>query len=246
MVPCEKAKFYINRKKHRFYEIDAYIKSLKIGFEYDGLYWHSDKYCKQEYHATKTKFFEDKGIAITHIFSDEWEHKQEIVKDKIRRAVNETSLQHIPMDKCMIREIDCNIARLFYNENHIAGAPSEQGYLSLGIYHADILICAISFMKTGKNYTILRYAERLGYSINGLTELLKYALDRYDATSFIAYADRRWPIDDVYAAHGFTLDGILEPSFYYVNNHRQSNNSKCNYKIFDCGKSKYYLEINKK
>jgi len=73
-----------NKIKIENYEIDVYVKNKKIGFEYDGLYWHSDIYKDKNYHLNKTELCEKQGIQLLHIFEDEWIHKKEIVKSIIK------------------------------------------------------------------------------------------------------------------------------------------------------------------
>ncbi len=41
-------------------EIDIYLPDLKIGFEFNGLYWHSSKYKDKYFHIDKTNFFNNK------------------------------------------------------------------------------------------------------------------------------------------------------------------------------------------
>jgi len=43
-------------------EIDIYLPELKIGFEFNGLYWHSELFKDKNYHLDKTKYFKEKGI----------------------------------------------------------------------------------------------------------------------------------------------------------------------------------------
>ena len=64
---------------------------MRIGFEYNGLYWHSEKNGKDKhYHIDKTRFLQQHGIQVIHIFSDEWNNKPEIIKDKIRNILQGT------------------------------------------------------------------------------------------------------------------------------------------------------------
>lgn len=67
--------------KHR--EIDIYLPEKKLAFEFDGLFWHSDRYKPTTYHIDKTNECESKNIQLIHIFEDEWHNKQEIVKSRI-------------------------------------------------------------------------------------------------------------------------------------------------------------------
>ena len=69
-------------------ELDIFIKSQNIGIELDGSYWHSEEFKGKNYHLEKTKIANKKGIRLIHIFEDEWTHKKEIVKSKIRNILN--------------------------------------------------------------------------------------------------------------------------------------------------------------
>ena len=42
-------------------EIDFYLPEYKIGFELDGLYWHSEQQKPKNYHLDKTEKCEEKG-----------------------------------------------------------------------------------------------------------------------------------------------------------------------------------------
>ena len=48
-------------------EIDILLPDLNIGFEFNGLYWHSELYRDKNYHLAKSKLCENKGIQLIHI-----------------------------------------------------------------------------------------------------------------------------------------------------------------------------------
>ena len=55
-------------------EIDIYLPELKIGFEFNGLYWHSELFKDKNYHLDKTKYFKENGIRIIHVCAyRDWE-----------------------------------------------------------------------------------------------------------------------------------------------------------------------------
>ena len=92
-------------------EIDIYIEELRVGFEYDGLYWHSDKFkSDKDYHLSKTIQCADKGISLIHIFENEWLYNKEVVKDYIRRILGMDKPQ---TGKCTISEIPLRQANAF-------------------------------------------------------------------------------------------------------------------------------------
>lgn len=80
-------------------ELDIYIPELKIAFEFDGIYWHSDKIKDKSYHLNKTSMCQEKGIKLFHIFETEWndnkENTKRFIEDKILgiRKYNDTTIK---------------------------------------------------------------------------------------------------------------------------------------------------------
>ena len=68
-------------------EIDIFIPHLNIGFEFNGIWWHSDKFKDKWYHINKTNFFKERGIRVIHIWEDDWIFKKEIIKSQIRNLL---------------------------------------------------------------------------------------------------------------------------------------------------------------
>lgn len=88
-------------------ELDIYIPELKLGIEFDGLFWHSEYMGKDSnYHIRKTEMCENKDIKLIHIFSDEWERDrkyiQKIIKNNILtyKSYNECVTQILFDDYC--------------------------------------------------------------------------------------------------------------------------------------------------
>lgn len=65
------------------FEIDIYIPELKIGIEFNGLYWHSDKFKDKNYHYEKHMRCKNIGIDLLQIWEDDWIYKTDIVKSII-------------------------------------------------------------------------------------------------------------------------------------------------------------------
>lgn len=74
-------------------ELDIFIPDLNFAIEYNGIYWHSEKFRNESTtnHYSifeKTKQCEEKGIILFHIYEDEWinlrtKHKIETIIKKI-------------------------------------------------------------------------------------------------------------------------------------------------------------------
>ncbi len=69
-------------------EIDIYIPDLKLGFEFNGNWWHNELYCDQKYHLNKTNRCKEQGIRLIHILESNWYHKNEQYKKLIKKALN--------------------------------------------------------------------------------------------------------------------------------------------------------------
>ena len=72
-------------------EIDIYLPELKLGFEFNGLYWHSELHKEKLYHYNKYKLFKDNGIVLVSIWEDDWEYRKEIVKSMILNKLGKSN-----------------------------------------------------------------------------------------------------------------------------------------------------------
>lgn len=212
-----------DRKKIHPLEIDAYIPNNEIGIEVDGLYWHSTGFGKSKsYHLEKTKLCEEKGIQLIHIFENEWNFKQDIVKSRLKNILGIYDHKAYAR-QCEIRPIDSFISREFQENNHIQGAVNAS--VNLGLYFNNELISLMTFGKTRFNkkyeWELLRFCNKLGWHVPGAaTKLLKYFERNYSPKSIISYADRRWSSTvhgNVYEKMGFKLDHISKPDYWYYN-----------------------------
>jgi hypothetical protein len=82
--------YYINKKGRRtYYEYDIFIPELKVAIEYQGLYWHSGKMAAIDPDRIfkKVELAKENGIRLIVIFDDEWEKSSLMVKDKLKRTL---------------------------------------------------------------------------------------------------------------------------------------------------------------
>ena len=212
-------------------EIDIYIPELKIGFEANGLIWHSEKFnFDKNYHLDKTKQCLNKGIQIIHIFEDEWLYKQDICKSRISNLLK-CSKNRIFARKCEIKEVPFNECKKFINDNHIQGFVLSK--IRYGLYYNNELVSVMTFGKQrinvkGKNvensYELLRFCNKINYSIvGGADKLFKHFINTHKPETIISFADRRWSNGNLYNILGFTKYNESEPSYSYVINKKRVN-----------------------
>ena len=207
------------------YELDFYIKSKKIGIEYNGIKWHSDEYkIDKQYHLNKTKKCLENNIKLIHIFEDEYHNSKEIVVNKITHILGlQENLPKIMARKCTIKQINKELSESFLTRYHIQGYVSSTVYY--GAYYQDKLIAVMTFKRLNKNtndWELTRFASDYNYICCGVGgKLFKYFIREYNPDLVKSFADRRWTIDEennIYIQLGFKFDSYTPPDYKYVLN----------------------------
>jgi hypothetical protein len=70
------------------FEIDITVPSLNLGFEFNGVWWHSSKFKDENYHLKKNERASLKGISLLTIWEDDWVIKKDICKSFILNKRN--------------------------------------------------------------------------------------------------------------------------------------------------------------
>jgi hypothetical protein len=246
-------------------EIDIYLPDLKIGFEFNGIYWHSDKYRNKNYHSDKNKYFLERGIRIIHIWEDDWSFNCDIVKSQIKNWLGKNDTK-IFARKCKL--VQLKSVSNFLNNNHIQGV--DQSSLKLGLYYNDELVSVMTFnnfegrkkMEEG-GWNLSRFCNKIGTSvIGGASKLLKYFIKNYNPIRVVSYADKDWSVGSLYYQLGFSNINESLPDYKYVVDNKRIHKSNfkksklkytCTekeyitsigvYKIWDCGKIKFELNL---
>ena len=251
-----------NRKLLEGKEIDLIIPQLKIGIEYNGLYFHTENMGKNStYHLNKTLACNQLGYKLIHIFEDEWMTKKELIKCKIKHILGVNNGIKIGARKTIIKKITKEDKLFFLDNFHIQG--NDKSDICYGAYYNNILVGVMTFnskRNMTKNidgeYELSRFSTRNDYIISGLaSKMLKQFINDYLPKSIISFADRRWTADgnnNMYINLGFELVSILKPTYFYYNSkfnrykryHKFSfgkNNIKKKYNEIDITKSESEL-----
>jgi G:T-mismatch repair DNA endonuclease (very short patch repair protein) len=113
-------------------ELDIYIPSANLAIEFNGIFWHSEKYGKDEnYHLEKTIKCDEKGIQLLHIWDVEWNDsvKKEIWKSMILSRLGKGNKIHAK--NCIVKSVNTKDARTFLEENHLQGFAGGESELPL-------------------------------------------------------------------------------------------------------------------
>jgi len=204
-------------------EIDIYLPDLKIGFEYNGLFWHSNLHKSSQFHLEKTKFFEKIGIKLIHIWEDDWLYKREIIKSIISNKIGATK-NKIFARKCQVREVDNSEVRSFLESNHIQSFVGSR--VKLGLFHKDELVSIMTFGSLRKslsynnvegNWELLRFCNKLDCSvIGGASKLFNHFLKVWKPSQVISFCDYSRSDGNIYKTLGFELQHLSTPNYYYI------------------------------
>ena len=219
-----------NRNIIKPLELDIYIPKKKLAIEFNGLYFHSfGKHCpEKDYHLNKTELCENQGIQLIHIFEDDWNNKQEIVKSRLKNLLGIYN-NIVYARNCEVKLVDNSVSKQFQINNHIQGFTNAK--INCGLYYNNELISLMTFGKSRFNkkyeYELLRFCNKLGYHIPGAaSKLLKYFERMYNPKSLISYADRCWSKGNMYEKLGFNLLGKSKPNYWYWKNNIKESRLK--------------------
>jgi hypothetical protein len=258
-----------NRKILNGSEIDVLIPELNIGFEFNGLFWHSEMNVDSEYHMRKQNMALDKGIKLINIWEDDWENKKDIIKSKIKHILKIKG-STIYARKCDLRVVDYKKTKDFLETNHLQGFCPYKNSIGLWYKNELISICTFGSRKiSGESKTeLLRFANKLNHHIpGGFTKILNYYIKNFNPVELITFSDRCWSpeIENVYLLNGFEHMKTTKPNYFYIvdkirihrYNYRKDILVKMGYdknltereimldlginRIYDCGQNKYKL-----
>lgn len=226
------------------YELDIYIPSKNLAFEFDGIYYHSNQFKDRMYHYNKTKKCEEKGIRLIHVFEDDWRYKQNIVKSMIKSSLG-IYHQKIFARKCEVKKVFVSEYRNFMNENHLQGYTTASYYI--GLYYDNELVQSIGIKYNGlnKTYELNRMATKLNTQvIGGFSKLIKYSINEFNIQEMTSYVFKSWFNGKSYEICGFKFDKECLPTYWYIINglkvNRMNYQKKYIKEKFNKGELKYY------
>jgi hypothetical protein len=209
------------------HEVDIYLPDIKLAFEFNGLYWHSNLNKKDNYHRVKYDNSQLVGLNLITIWEDDWIYKQDIVKSFILNKLNKT--QHkIYARKCTIKEISYSDSKNFLENNHLQGDVKSP--IRVGLFHNNELVSLMTFSKlrlplqsSDKKRNIEGHIELTRFCnkvytnvIGGASKLLKYVINKYTPVQIETYSDNLISNGNLYEKLGFEYIHTSDPGYWYV------------------------------
>lgn len=223
------------------FELDIFVPEQNFAIEFNGVYWHSEKFKDKNYHQKKHQMCRDKGIYLYQVWEDDWMYRKEIVLRGIAHRLGLTQklievypeldpriLERLGARKTSVVEVTYAVAAGFLEENHIQGKATGTAYLGLQDENNGLRAVMVLKKSTDNAYLIERYAT-FGIVPGGFTKLLKYATQILPVDKFVTFSDHSLSDGKLYADNGFIADKVLPPDYSYLVNARRVH--KFNYRL---------------
>ena len=153
--------------------------------------------------------------------------------------------------KCEIKEIsDNNLVKMFLDINHLKGFAYS--VINLGLYYEDELVSLMLFRKNNSKYELLRFCDKLNYSIiGGASKLFNFFIKKYNPEEIITYIDRSISQGQTYNKLGFNYYNKTNSNYYYIINRKRIDKSTFSKKIlikqgFDSSKTEHEIMLERK
>ena len=203
-------------------EIDVFIPAAKVGIEFNGCYWHSDKVQKNKRsHEFKHACANTNGVRLITVWDFDWTHKQDVVKRHIAHALGASGTPKVGARSCTLEQISSNEANALYDANHLQGA-CRGGILHLGLRCGETLVAAMTFSKGAARRGIINDGEwelaRYATSATvrgGASRLFTAFIRQSGASAVWSFSDKQHFSGGLYETLGFSNDGDL-PADYRV------------------------------
>jgi len=206
-------------------EIDILVPEKCAGFEYDGLYWHSEMTQKSaNSQSSKTLSCLDAGISLFRIYSDQWDRKRDVISSMIKSRLGLVD-KKIPARKCTVLEIDQLTSREFLERNHLYGSSPAKKHFALSYEGKIVSIVSMRVPRQKKHrdescIEVCRFATELNTIVVGGFSKIFAAIKSWARVEgfkkILTYADLDTGTGGVYAKSGFTLVGVTGPTYWYT------------------------------
>ena len=214
-------------------EVDVYCPERRVGFEFNGAYFHSlpglerrgvKKKNQIRYHLTKTLEAEKDNVFVYHVWSWEWEDERTrpIIKSQIRTLLGHVD-QKVYARKTTVTPVSNAEAGVFLSEHHLIGRVNAHTHYGL-IREDGELVAVMSFdpdPSAEDEWILSRYCVKRDTSVvGGASKLFKHFVHHHAPRAVTSYSDRAKTVGTMYSGLGFKVSHETDPE--YVNLHLNS------------------------
>ena len=206
------------------HEVDAYVPSRGIAFEFNGLYWHSSANKPPDYHAIKWRACDAAGIRLFTVWEDDWLYRPHIVKSNVRHALGLTK-DRIHARSCKVVEIDARTSADFLRQNHLQGDCRSP--VRLALTHCGRIVSVMAFSRQrlpvssastdSSRWELTRFSNVVDTVVSGAaSRLLSHFERKWKPSAIDTFSDNSSFAGGLYETLGFDFSHVTKPGYWYL------------------------------
>lgn len=198
------------------YELDIYLPELKLAFEINGSFWHSENNgTDKNYQFNKSKRCINNGIQLFHIYEYDWLTNANKVKCLIAKAI--FGATQVSLDICSIKALDKDTYYKFSKNNSNSISKYSSKYPSyFGLIHNKKLIFAANYRYINSTLEIYQYCCSHQYSISIFSIISKISKSQL-INKVIIYEDLDYPLNLTSFLQKCNKKSYVLPEYLYAN-----------------------------
>lgn len=207
------------------HELDVVVPSRGVAIEFNGIWWHSEKYRDNKYHLLKRRETEKAGYRLISIREDLWNERRSQIENIIRNALGVNS-EKVYARKCKIVDVDTESASNFLEQYHIQGFRNSTRHCGLVRDGELVAVMSVTHWKKKDEWELTRYATSCNVP-GGLSRLWKHLVNSCGIVRGYSYVDRDLFTGASYSNAGFVYDSTTV-GFRIVNGTTTESRQKWN------------------
>lgn len=226
------------------HELDIVVPARQLAIEFNGVYWHSEKFgADRNRHTLKARLADRVGYRLVQIWDDDWRDRRAVVirslahklgashrLSAVMPEVDPRCAQRLQARKLTPVELDSRSAKAFLEHNHIQGSVTATRHLALQDEHGTprALLSIRSPRSNSRmnrapgEWEVQRYAT-FGTVAGGFTRLLAHAertlqAEGVELRRWISFSAQDISDGGMYRGAGFVAEANMAPDYRYVGN----------------------------
>lgn len=203
-------------------ELDIFLPDYNLAIEFNGVYWHHDQvpHVTKTYHYDKFIKCEEKGILLLTIFSNSWEDKKDIWKQKIANKLLQNP-KRVYARATSIVKLTAGDTATILNNHHVQGyCPAQHCY---GLKYNNEIVAVMTFSnkragigkQRGDNaFELVRFVTTCSV-VGGASKLLAHFVKQHQPATIFSYSDNQYSTGNLYKVLGFAQEQETKCGYWY-------------------------------
>lgn len=196
-------------------ELDIYLPELKTAIEFNGVYFHSEKFKDSSYHKNKADKCVEAGVRLITVWEDDYNLRKDIVHKMLIHKLGLSAQDKVPARKTVAMFIPNQEVFAFLEDNHIQGKAVGSYYMGLREKDSRELVAVMVLKRTKDVLSLERFATSKIVS-GGQSKLLNFVDQNIEYSKMITFADRTVSDGGLYTGTGWVKEADIAPDYRYL------------------------------